>query len=822
MRPPSLRLVLCLLALGGSGAAYAQAADSAGGPTPEELEAWRAGHGRYRDRMSEVRADARAWVDLREREERSRVAAGFDSEISSYRTLEATQRDDVIARSEAFLEKHPNVPYASHVRFRLGELYYDKSFADFQAAMLAFEQRISDAEAAGDLEALASAGAEPKLDLSRSVALYQRIIDDNRDLPVDQRYERLDGAYLMMGYVLTDENSAQRSDEAAKVVFRDLISTLPDSDLADRAHLFLGTLAFGEGKYDEAIAEYQAVYDRGEKSPYFQEAIYQLAWSRFNLSDYPPAMAGFAQLLDLSDRDFAATGRNSPFRKDAIRYMAFGLTNDSQERGVPAAEAAEAYFRTLGPREYERDIWIELADVLERYTRYEEMLAVYAKLQEDPRWVNEPDNPDWQARLIGLYTANSQTQDLLKGGEARIELTRRYGPDSPWAEANRTNPEAVAKVTAMIEKDLSQVALELLARASESGDVNEYRAAADKYREYLVRFPLADDYYDARYYYGLALLGAGDLAAAEKEYEGGVRDRDRHEHDDAVVYSLFNIRYSLFAEKFGSEDGLPAGSPAERTYTTPANATVQVYSLLPESQLLIRAADRAYTFDYTGTPAEEAAIREKAVEQAPNLLYLTGLVLFHHRQFDLARPRLQGVIDLYPQTDAASRAAARLVESYELEGDLDQVRASLERYLSMNLGEPEAQEEMRGKFQSVLEDTAFLQAQQLASGEDFSRAADAYMKFYREFPKSSRAPDALYNAGLYYEKAGKAELANRSYEDFASRFPNDPKAENIYFFVASNYEATFELNRAISFYDRLIQQFPNSKNAPAAVYNSAF
>ena len=154
---------------------------------------------------------------------------------------------------------------------------------------------------------------------------------------------------------------------SARSTFQDLISTMPDSDLADRAHLNLGNFLFQvDSKFDEAIAEYQKVYDKGDASPYYQEAIYQLAWAKYKLSRYDEALTLFVQLLDLSERDKADTGKESSYAKDAIRFMAFSFADQAQIAGVPAVRVADAYFKKIGPREYERRVYIQLADVLMR------------------------------------------------------------------------------------------------------------------------------------------------------------------------------------------------------------------------------------------------------------------------------------------------------------------------------------------------------------------------------------------------------------------------------------------------------------------------
>lgn len=811
-----------LLALLAPGLALAQSGDMVS-PDAAEITDWRRSAQRVHDRLLEFEADTRAYVDLREREERGRVVRGFDSQIAEYRTLETGQRVAAIEKFEAFLAKYPTEDYAHHVRFRLADLYFEDSFAAYDKAMQEYEARVRAAEASQDLAALESLGSEPTLDLTRSIALYNKILEDNRPLPPEKRYERLDGVYLMLGFCYTDEQSAQQDFGKARDIFADLIATMPDSDLVDRAHLNLGNFLFQyDSQFDAAIAEYQKVYDKGDASPYFEEAIYQLAWSRYKLNQYDQALALFVQLLDISEKNVAETGKASPYAPDAVRFLAFSLADQALLTGTPALGTAEAYFRKIGARPYERQVYVQLADVLKRYTRPSEELDVYVKLQDDPRWKMEPDNPVWQQAVIDLLTTNMETMDLAQGGQARVDLTQRYGQGGEWATANQGNPAAVARARELIEKNLIDVAIEYRVRAQETGEKADYAVAAERYREYLDRFPLSDDYYEQRWNLAATLIQAESWAEAEKELAPLVKATKHHGHDDAVIYSLFETRYKLFETELGPPDTRSPTATIERTYTTPANKQIDVYALPPRAQQTISAADGLLTHEFDGLPVAEEIFRDSAERFAPDIMYLTGQVMFAHNRFDQARPRLQAVIDRYPQTEVASFSAELIVKSYEIEGDLAQVRANLEKYLAMNLGPVEGQAGVKDKLQGALEDTAFLQAQQLASAERWTDAADAYAQFYREFPRSEHAPDALYNSALYYEKGGKADKANGVYEQFVNRYPDDPKSERVYFFIAENYEATFQLERAVDYYQRLATRFPNSANGAAALYNSAF
>jgi TolA-binding protein len=76
---------------------------------------------------------------------------------------------------------------------------------------------------------------------------------------------------------------------------------------------------------------------------------------------------------------------------------------------------------------------------------------------------------------------------------------------------------------------------------------------------------------------------------------------------------------------------------------------------------------------------------------------------------------------------------------------------------------------------------AFTQAENVFWSEgNPGGAADQYLKLWKQYPKSSIAPKALYSAGWMYEKALNApEKALTVYDTLIARFPESPFASNV-------------------------------------------
>ena len=787
-----------------------------GDSTEVEREAYRQARDRFQSRMSEIRQDTVDYVRAREAEERERVAEGFEGVLQVLEGAQTSSRDEAAGRFLRFLDKYPEEKQSSHIRFLLADLFFEESSERFLTESGVYYAMLE----SDDLEVLESLGEEPKLDLSNSIALYQTIVDDNLALPSEDRYERLDGALLMLGFCYSDETSAQRDEMAARKVFHQLIDEMPESDLADRSHLFLGNYAFADSDYAGAIAQYSKVMEKGEDSPYFNEAIYQLAWARYKLSGYDAALTLFTRLLDLSVESKRASGEDLPYAPDAVRFMAFSFADIAGDEGREAVTVANEFFARVKDRPYEREVYIELADVLLRYTRPEEAILVYRKLQDDLRWAHLPDNPDHLMAVVTLYSTNFLVRDLEKSGAERLKLTEQYAEGSVWWEANRNNPDALSTAIGYMESSLLGVANEYFVRAQESGDVQDYALAASKYGEYLQKFPISDDYFEQQWFYATALRQSSQWEGASREYASLIRDGGHHSYVDGAVYSITDVRLQRMLQRSGAPDQAPVSAEVMSSYSPATGTEIEVYALSTDRLEFIEAVDDllVHSFGEASDPDQPDYGQAFKQNQAA-LKYLPGQVLYYHNHFEDARERFFDLIDAHPRSAEASFAATLVLDSYIAEGDLQSVRRWSKAFATRVLGTAETPNPY---FADQLEGSSFKLATQLADAEQLEAAAEAFLAFRKEFPNSEYAGDALHNAAVYLQAVGRVEQANQLYESFVALYPDDQKSRILYFKIAANYEATFDLERAVDFYDRLGRFFPDDVNAADALFNASY
>ncbi len=796
------RLLFLLLGLSWSAQAVAQ---DVAPPVPDEAEvaAFKETMARYQDRMNQFDQDARAYLQAVETEQRQQLAAQFTARMNELDDAQIELTSVAIARFERFLAKYPNSENTAHAMFRLGELHYDKTELDFALAEEEYERRMD----GFDYETALSIPEAPQKDYSRSIALYRRIIDEH------PQYAFVDGAYYMLGFCLARDGSLQYDEIASRDVFQALVDAHPDSRFAIAAHLRLGDYYFDYNQVDQAIPHYERVIAlSGSEGDLYDDGLYKLAWAFYKKDEFTRSLTLFTELLDWSKQNFARTGFQAATAPEAIEYSAITFSDLGDRNGVSPLEEAKAFYRTTGERDFEKDVYVRLAGVLTDQARFEESIQVYRYLQK--RWPEDPENPTHQWRVAQI----SYTLDDPEGAqEAIAELTEVYNDDSPWWTANRKNPEAQAVARGYIEKSLAAVATGYHNEGITTEDEASLARAADLYGQYLRKFPFAEDYYEIQWYRADTLMRTGQFDEAEVEFLQLLKSND-HAYRDGALWSLMQVRKGRLEQRYANLDERPADAVEEKRVTLQSGEERVVWKLTDEHTGFIEVAQTLLTTDLKDPDFREALDKNRVP-----LKYLIAQIYYHHGHYDLARPRLEDLIDRHPEWDEAAYAAAMMINSYQEEGDLTKVKMLAVNYAGRPLG---GGVKKRDEFGNLAEQASFKLAEQLIE-IDRVEAAKAFETFMVEYPKSKYVTDAHYNAANSYEIAGRIDQANALFKQYidnirSGTYKQDDRSRALFFRIANNYSEVLDLDNAIKYYEELYKRFPDYQDSSAAVYNAAF
>ena len=398
-------------------------------------------------------------------------------------------------------------------------------------------------------------------------------------------------------------------------------------------------------------------------------------------------------------------------------------------------------------------------------------------------------------------------------GKERLNFIDDYSSGSSWWSANRNDPESLEVARSYIENSLLDVAIEYRVRAQDSGSSEDYMLAATKYEEYLDKFPISDDYYTQQWFLADSLKAAGKYDRALLELESLVRTRRYHPYGDGALYAVMDVWYQRMLDVGHVPNAAPENSEVERTYGEGDNE-INVYALTNDRLNFLRSAASVVRHEFS-TPQDPNLpdYRAEVEEKRPSLMYIAGQLLFYHNRFDEARRQFEELISRYPRTIEANYAAGLMVDSFLVEGDLEQVRSYTLRF-TVNPPGPTSEVDPE-QFRGTLEGTTFKIAMSHAERGDNIKAAEAFLAFRSEFPQSALLTDALYNAAFYYQQAGKIEQSNALYERFVTEHPDEKRSKGLFFRIAANYEAAFELDKAERFYDEVLKH-PNATEAERA------
>ena len=94
--------------------------------------------------------------------------------------------------------------------------------------------------------------------------------------------------------------------------------------------------------------------------------------------------------------------------------------------------------------------------------------------------------------------------------------------------------------------------------------------------------------------------------------------------------------------------------------------------------------------------------------------------------------------------------------------------------------------------------------------------ATGFLNYVRDNPNSDYADEAMFNAAVYWEKAGRNDYALEVRKAFVKRFPDSEHAGRTYFNLANVYRKTCDYEAAADRLERFATANPSDELAPSA------
>ena len=780
--------------------AAAQSAPPAAAPTvaspEEEREALRElvdAAKQYEAHAQEFRTETRKIGEFRYKQRHDAATAESEAELAGLEGDQRGLRDAAIAKFEAFLKQYPDVQrYTPDAMFRLSELYFERSQEAYRKEHAEFDKQL----ATWDADSGAPAPEEPTLHYEPTIALMQRLITEFND------YRLIDGAYYLLGYCLGEQGEEDRSVDA----FRELVARRPDSRFAPEVWTRIGEYYFNANQLDRALQAYNHVLQY-QDSPYYDKALYKLAWTHYRMADpetapqeFQKSVDMFVQLLDFNEKTRKeGKERGGDLRGESFEYMAVSY---SEERWG-TLDKMHAYFKALGGRPYEREAIMALGNTYFEQTRFPEAIRAYRMALE-----MDPDNaaaPEAQDKLVACY---DKQRDFVHAAEERDRLAKMYGQDSGWHGKNQDDADALAKADKLIGKALVTAALFHHRQAQSYKDAQktdlaraEYDKAAHAYGAFLARYPEDKQAYEYTFAYGDCLYYAGQFLASAAPY---IEVRDSNNNDKLQADAAFSA-VKAYENAIKAAEAAGQLKPAPVLKSSERKAAVSKQPLPELKQKYIDAIDRF------------AELLPKD-DRAPAMLYAAAETYYAYDDYDEARERFLALIGAYPGSEVARFAANLVIESYLAQENYAAVQSFADQLLaSGKIADKDFLADL-GKFKSG---AMFKIAGALAAKGEMEKAAEMYLKMVDDNPRGQFADSALNNAAVAYEKVKRFDSAAKVYERLVRDYPKSELADNALFRVGLNAEHFFNFDKAIGYYQQLETKYPKSPQRADAIFNAA-
>lgn len=751
---------------------------------------------RYATVADSFATDLRDQIEIQYEAQKTALALQYDKAIEELEEEERQRRLEAIARFEAFIAKYPNNPtYTPDAMFRLAELYFEKSSDEYLLASRRYENELL----AWDEGRRETEPTAPEPNYEDTITTHRRLL---REFP---NYRFADAARYLLGYSYGEQEQTEQALQA----YQSLVENHPTSSFLPEVWTRIGEIYFDRSdvaSLENAIDAYSQVRQYPD-SPYYDKALYKIAWTYYRLDRFDEAVAAFIELIDYADEQKELTGvSGSELRAEAIQYVAISLADDAWG-GLGRAQ------QVLGPIEdepYTGELWMQYGQVLYDQTRYD--LAIQVLGYAIAKYPENPKNPEAQELIVRAY---EQQRDFDGATRAREKLVEDYSRGSEWYAANQANEDAIRKAESLTERSLYTAAIfrhrQAQAYKSEGrlADARKnYQAAADAYQKYLERFPKSSNAYDFEFYLAECLFYSGAYAQAASQYED-VRDSTvNNEHLEAAALSAV-ITYEKLVEeqvKRGEIPNYPLDTAAERS-----GRPVEPKSLAEIRAQLVEASDRYLTLIPDG-------------ERSPAIAYRAGEVFYRHDQFPEARRRFEDIVAKYPSDDVARYASNLIIESYLAVEDWAAVEKVSNRLMEVaTAGETDdiSREKFVGQLQTFKVGAQFKQAEKYDAAGEYEKAADTYVRLVDENPDHEFADKALFNAAIAYEKVKRFDTASQVYDRIYEKYPQSDLAPRALFRVGINAEKGFDFPTAVAAYQRLAKRYPDSENRADAMYNMA-
>ena len=665
----------------------------------------------------------------------------------------------------------PDLPEAL---LRLGELEWEDQRDQFLEKFKRWEATPGDQR-----------GEPPEPDYRKARGRFLQVLREHKTYP------RYDLALYIDGFLATEMGK----HEEALDRFNKLLAWFPKSRFVPDAHMVRAEYEFTKDNPDYQVAfdEYEQVL-RYKNSDLYDIALFKSGWCLWRLGKTDEAARRFLVVFKKS----AEAGENvsAKRRAELDELQAEALKNLVAVFAEDEKNSAEDMYRFLvkaGGEKFAGEIVRALANAFYEQSQYERGIEAYRLLQK-----LEPLSPHGYEYALLVAQGLSTMQEWDKLDKQYLGVIADYtvppavkgkAPEQPsvWA---RAQPEPVLRAAeAAIEAQIQQDAVGLHAKAqADKTSRVEFQAAAHLYETYLSRFSARPEAYEMAfnlgeiYFYHLAddAKAADAYLAAVQMRPGGPFSRD----------ALYN---ALAALETSRERELAASKAAgKKPQETPIDK-----KLTEAMELYVRT----YPND----------------KDVPELLFRQGKLYYDYEVFDPAVRQWGLLLEKFPSSQFAGPAGELILDSFNKSRDYSNIETWARRLKTAPAFQTPA---AQARLDTLIVQSVFRQGEQLSASGDHAKAAAAYLRAAKEFPREPKAAQAAVNAEVEARRGGDFETLRAAADLLVRNHAGRDEAAQGVWIAATAYQSVGLFSESADYHEALADKWPKSEHGKDAAYNA--
>lgn len=370
--------------------------------------------------------------------------------------------------------------------------------------------------------------------------------------------------------------------------------------------------------------------------------------------------------------------------------------------------------------------------------------------------------------------------------------------------------------------------------AQSSGNLDQARAewasAADQYLEFVQRFPSSEWRITLRYLAAELYQRAQQPAKAAAAAEGILTDTYAKPHSKAMASHLAAIAWqnqAVIQSKAGQLDAIKLPT-AEQRKGEPLNPRPP-----PGAWKRFVDATDAYVKVAGADPDLQKPVEERRYSMGPGQLGLIAAeVEYAFDNMEDARARFEKLIQQYPNDPNVMESAVPLyLQTFLVTNDQAGYQAALARVKGVLQAQGQAATDTKAKeaYAKIGEQLAryeqgsgFSDAARLLQEGKPGEAAAKFEKFAAEYKDNPDAANALFNAGVAYDKANQAEKAAHVRDLLITNYPDSKVVPQAMLMLATHYSKKDDHARASKLYSDYLAKYPDAQYKCVALQNVGY